>query len=358
MSSTIHMQTESVQDLCDAIKRSAEDMYDLATQMNVSIQRIDWEGPGQLEFYERATRIIADLKLQADNLDSLGQAGWKEVEQWIWIDQQGVSRFKGGSSTAQLTPFLRGYGDVTAVHPNDLRQGQVGDCFLLAPLAAIATRDPSFIQNMIKDNGDGTYTVTFYDHGKAVEIVVSQADLTAELGLSKDGEWMVRAGFGDSSRNQRESWVQIVESGYAKWKGGFPNINEGGYPTITLAELTGNPPITRVPVLSSFDDLAMNFNKGYPITATSLPSINIESKQIYLGITTITTPRIDIAPLNWASSHYQGDLVNNHVYYLTGVDGINQTVTIRNPWGWSETNLTIPYTEFQSSFGSFEASPI
>jgi len=59
------------------------------------------------------------------------------------------------------TPFVRGEGDRHTVDPNDIRQGGYGSCGLLATLHSIAQQDPSVIQDMIQDNGDGTYTVTF-----------------------------------------------------------------------------------------------------------------------------------------------------------------------------------------------------
>lgn len=40
----------------------------------------------------------------------------------------------------------------------DIKQGGLGDCYLLAALASIVSTAPETIQNMMKDNGDGTVT--------------------------------------------------------------------------------------------------------------------------------------------------------------------------------------------------------
>ncbi len=45
----------------------------------------------------------------------------------------------------------------------DIHQGALGDCYFLAALASIVYKNPDTIKEMMKDNGDGTVTVRFYD---------------------------------------------------------------------------------------------------------------------------------------------------------------------------------------------------
>src|SRR5690606_36561200 len=59
--------------------------------------------------------------------------------------------------------FLSGGGDSNDIDPNDVSQGQLGDCYFIASLAAIARQNPDLIREMIRDNGDGTYTITFHE---------------------------------------------------------------------------------------------------------------------------------------------------------------------------------------------------
>lgn len=54
------------------------------------------------------------------------------------------------------------YGD-DKVSPGSVLQGGLGSCFFHSPIAALARSNPKKIPPMIKDNGDGTYTVTFAD---------------------------------------------------------------------------------------------------------------------------------------------------------------------------------------------------
>lgn len=49
------------------------------------------------------------------------------------------------------------------VNPGAVLQGGLGSCFFHSPIAALAKSNPKRIPPMIKENGDGTYTVTFAD---------------------------------------------------------------------------------------------------------------------------------------------------------------------------------------------------
>lgn len=47
---------------------------------------------------------------------------------------------------------------------NDVNQGAMGDCYMVACIAGIVENDPEYLQKMMKDNGDGTVTVKL--HGR------------------------------------------------------------------------------------------------------------------------------------------------------------------------------------------------
>ena len=89
-----------------------------------------------------------------------------------------------GSSAAQLTNLINKWFfgadlpalcDKTLVYKStagslfphtpshtDEYQGEMGDCYLITALGTLADSNPAAIENMIINNGDGTYTVRFY----------------------------------------------------------------------------------------------------------------------------------------------------------------------------------------------------
>jgi len=83
-------------------------------------------------------------------------------------------------------PFVQGPGDASDIDPNDVRQGQLGDCYFLATLASIAQQDPERIRNMVEANSDGTYTVWFPSHHPATGGRIP-VRVTADLPLDRDG---------------------------------------------------------------------------------------------------------------------------------------------------------------------------
>ena len=74
---------------------------------------------------------------------------------------------------ASLFPYAPVYTDV--------RQGYVGDCYFMSGVAEIAMHNRSAIQNMFIANGDGTYTVRFFN-GRHAEYVTVDRYLPSNQG--------------------------------------------------------------------------------------------------------------------------------------------------------------------------------
>lgn len=81
-------------------------------------------------------------------------------------------------ATFHVNLYLYGEPD-----PADVNQHAIGDCDGLAALACMAYEVPGFIKNIIKNNGDGSYTVAMYDpQGKAITVTVSSKFLAGSGG--------------------------------------------------------------------------------------------------------------------------------------------------------------------------------
>ncbi len=117
------------------------------------------------------------------------------------------------------------------IDPDDIKQGQIGDCYLMSVLAALSQR-PDLIKNIFKTqtvNPDGYYELFFYEKGKKKVIFVD------------DNLIVSRNYFGDfefAKPNGEELWVMLIEKAYAKYEGGYSNIL-GGLMYPELQWLTG-----------------------------------------------------------------------------------------------------------------------
>jgi len=93
---------------------------------------------------------------------------------------------------------------------DDVAQGVLGDCYLLAVLSSLARHCPDVIRQSIVDLGDGTYAVRFQRRG--VEYYVR---VDADLPVAPTGG----LAYADLGR-QGALWVAIFEKAYAIFRGG------------------------------------------------------------------------------------------------------------------------------------------
>ncbi|MDR1954080.1 MAG: hypothetical protein LBQ21_06370 [Clostridiales Family XIII bacterium] len=89
---------------------------------------------------------------------------------------------------------------------SDIRQGTLGDCFLLAGLASIVNRDPMLIRQAMKDNKNGTVTVRFYNKYTDADTRTESSE-TVYVTVDKKVPRV--------SQYAKESlWVQMLERAY------------------------------------------------------------------------------------------------------------------------------------------------
>lgn len=100
----------------------------------------------------------------------------------------------------------------------DINQNQLGDCYFLATLAAVAKTNLGFLQRHVVDLGDGTYGVRF--KGLFGEEYVR---VDGDLPVADSAGNLPRAGFGA----ENSIWVAIMEKAFT-----FFRKNEGTYASI------------------------------------------------------------------------------------------------------------------------------
>lgn len=204
------------------------------------------------------------------------------------------------------------------VNPADVRQGAIGDCYFPAALAAIAHSDPQRIQDMIKQNDDGTYTVTFHQSswggaGPKVEIKVD-----GDLYARSFGGPVYGSSLGTpSAPDKMELWFPLIEKAYAQWKGSYETIGNGGVSGKVMSEVMGArydyASISEYNKDRIFTQIKDGAASGHPMTAGTYGSSE-------------------------SARYTNTGVYANHAYTVLGVEEVDgeKFVKLRNPWGQSE----------------------
>jgi hypothetical protein len=186
--------------------------------------------------------------------------------------------------------------------PNDVYQGDLGDCYFLSTLSAIAKVDPAVIRKDIVNNNDGTYTVNFVKGGTKDPVRVS-----ADLPTWPDGE-LAYAGLGTGN----STWVAIMEKAFAEFR----------TKAKTYASLSGGW------MSEVFGDLGIKSQSTYmAASATALGKLVVTDLKANDAATFATGDTIQDGASLIADHAYEIDSVN--------VDKTGKAVSLRlrNPWG-------------------------
>ncbi|HLL88154.1 MAG TPA: C2 family cysteine protease [Tepidisphaeraceae bacterium] len=120
---------------------------------------------------------------------------------------------------------------------DDVEQGQVGDCYFLSVLGAVAETNATRIRESVVELGDGTYAVQFFRDGVAQYVRVD-ADLP-----TFDGRTPAYAGLGADD----SLWVAVMEKAWAFFRSpaqaGYAAIN-GGWMDESFRALNATPVTT------------------------------------------------------------------------------------------------------------------
>ena len=225
--------------------------------------------------------------------------------------------------------FVKGEGDAADIDPNDVKQGSLGDCYLLGGMAAVSRANPEHIRKLIKDNGDGTYDVTLYiknnnwdSKGAAKVVTVDSKFPSADKGLSAK-----YAKAGDKGAKGPELWCMLIEKAWAVHKGTYTGI-EGGH-------------VNDDGKFAGAIALLTNLKEGY-----YTPS-SIGDKQLAQMISDALTKKMPVAcdsknldkeaPDLKAAADKAG-VVGNHAYAPKSVDLAGMTIELQNPWGSSHVS--------------------
>ncbi|MFT7621148.1 MAG: hypothetical protein ACI9WU_000309 [Myxococcota bacterium] len=202
----------------------------------------------------------------------------------------------------------------------DVQQGAIGDCYLIAGMASVVTTRPDLVKNMFQDHGDGTVTVTLFTDpsGKVVGPNTPGATgvpirVTTEL-PSINGKSTTYA-----AAPNGVLWPGLLEKAYASHMGGssYDKIGHGGYTDKAMEAITGGRSRTKSTSYGSDAEIQGEIRKslddGHPLSASSQSTNTVKNN----------------AELKKLMDSKQ--VFANHAYTIIKLeDGL---VHLYNPWG-------------------------
>ena len=228
---------------------------------------------------------------------------------------------KSYADVTDAKAFVKGAGDDHAIDPNDVAQGALGDCYLMAGMIAVARANPEAISELIVDNGDGTFDVTLYiresrwgDPKKVTKTIDARLPM-------KHGDSPLYAKKGDEGEGETELWAALIEKTVAQHKGSYDLISGGNISTDF--EFHGAT------------ELLTGRNEGYMRTS------GLDEDEALLHIIFALE---DKKPVTCDSKNMEDDqeladearkhnVYGNHAYCPENVDLDARTIDLTNPWG-------------------------
>jgi Calpain family cysteine protease len=122
---------------------------------------------------------------------------------------------------------------IGGIEASDPAQGDVGDCWILATLSAIAHTQHMKIEALLKARPDGQVAVSLHKWSRATRAFVVEEVVVATDLFASDGTPVYA-----SSTDAGEGWVSLIEKAYAQWKGGY-EATAVGYPYAAFEALLG-----------------------------------------------------------------------------------------------------------------------
>lgn len=166
-----------------------------------------------------------------------------------------INRFCDGWTRASDFPTADNYVPEIfrdGIHPNDIKQGMLGDCYFVAALASLAEW-PNRVEKIFAStvsNEKQVFGINLYKDGIFQTIIVDNYFPTFNRNvnrvrkangeeLGKEGEPIFAAAYGN------ELWVALAEKAYAKAHHGYVII-AGGSCGPTMRDLCGAPAYTYI----------------------------------------------------------------------------------------------------------------
>jgi hypothetical protein len=240
------------------------------------------------------------------------------------VTMSGASTFSVSYSTSSNPLF-----GASGPSMNDINQGYLGDCYLLASLAEVAKENSSVISSMFTSNGNNTYGVRFYVNGTAQYVTVNNA----------------LANGGTIFNSGTDLWASLAEKGYAQlqasgvvtgnsvnYGNSWSTIGNGGAPEMALEEITGASAITDFRA-NGGSWAKVVYNSSFGVTSSNAGN---STASVLSTLVSDLAAGDDVVLTSWTNakdSAGRTTLVASHAMSIYGYDSGTGMLMVRNPWG-------------------------
>ena len=247
-------------------------------------------GPDDFENAHKALALYEDLsypvndRIRWDDMPHMEGEGLKEHEEIAqWLRVKDTFTFEKGYSL---------WGE-HGISPEDIRQGDVGDCWFIAAASAMAERSERLERVFINQDDQhtggidmkGIYGLQFYALLMPVTITIDDY-----LPFENDAGKTIYAGVG----RDKSVWGPLMEKAFAKFHGSYEAI-ASGTPEKALNTLAGSPNIDFMHAEITVDDLweklVRHGEQAYAMITTGVfhenPKHNLSGNMAYTQLSTV-----------------------------------------------------------------------
>lgn len=299
----------------DSKLKGSGDPKDFCIALEPLFDKLDKNKDGKLDLDEvKASMGDSALKgADAAAVSTLYSALKQQAELKNGLTKELLKNVKEGDSSLPLNSFLGGIflqqqkaleaksRDLFNGEPDAMavKQGRFGTCYFISAMVHKAQLDPAALRKMIKDNGNGTYTVTFAGAKPVTVNAPTDTELLMKTNAGQNGTWATVLETAYARMRNKEAWLPYTEA---------MDKVEGGRGSDGISAFSKNGADNDMLTLTS-----------EATTRRKLQSSVSQRKMITAGL---NKDLIRTSPIQ-----------DGHEYTVIGYDRESDTVTIRNPWG-------------------------
>lgn len=240
---------------------------------------------------------------------------------------------------------VKGHGDKHRFAPNDVQQGQLGNCYFMASLMAIAKSHPNWLQaNIDGPLANGTYNVRLFSRNLVGgwESKIYNVDPRFPMQKDKPHEFAYAQPGDLDGAYETELWVMLYEKAFAQRQGSYNNT-DGGFEEDALEAITGQEhtrhgfsggiaEVGRWSEKEIREGVQKHLNAGMPVTASTHMQVFIDHS-------------------SEAKFAKENKIVGKHAYAVLSSSASH--VRVRNPWGGEKAEVVMTWAQFRNLFADY-----